>query len=129
MIIEALEEAVDYLAAEYGGDMSTWLTPVRMQSYDEQGALPADVFEHPRMNRGTYNHIAELCSGEGELPLAQSVIPPGQSGFMAFAVPPVPSPHAYDQVALYASWTYKDMHLALEAVEAVETWRRDFFIE
>ncbi len=124
MIIEALEEAVDYLTGEYGGDMSTWLTPVRMQDYDVQGALPADVFEHPRMNRGSYNHIAELST---PYPLAQSVIPPGQSGFMAFAVPPVPGPHAYDQVALYASWTYKDMHFTLPAVEAVETWRRLFF--
>lgn len=124
MIIEALEEAVDYLTGEYGADMSAWLTPVQMQSYDEQGALPADVFEHPRMNRGTYNHIAELSA---PYPAAQSVIPPGQSGFMAFAVPLVPSPHAYDQVALYAGWMYKDMHFTLEAVEAVETWRREFF--
>jgi hypothetical protein len=42
---------------------------------------------------------------------------------------PTPSPHAYDQVLLYASWTYKPMHLSLAAVEAVETWRRDFFLD
>ena len=123
MIIEALEEAVDYLTGEYGGDMSTWLTPVRMQDYDVQGALPADVFEHPRMNRGTWNHIAELST---PYPLAQSVISPGQCGFLALAVPPVPGPHCYDQVALYASWMYKDMHLSLEDVEETETWRREF---
>jgi len=130
MIVDALKEAVDALEIQYASsDMSTWLTPVGMQAYDVQGALPASVFEHPRMNRGTYNHIAELCSGEGELPLAKSVIPPGQSGFMAFALPPVPGPHTYDQVELYASWTYKDMLFTRAAVEAVKTWERDFFVE
>ena len=130
MIIEALEEAVDYLAAEYGGDMSTWLTPVRMQSYDEQGALPGGAF-HPRMNRGTYNHIAELSA---PLPQGQSVIPPGQSGFMWLEiihnVPTYrPSEYAFDQVPLYAGWEYKDMFLTRAAVEAVKTWERDFYFE
>ena len=136
MIIEALEEAIAALEAQYGSpDMSTWLTPVGMQAYDEQGALPADAFSHPRMNRGTYNHIAELRSGEGELPLAKSVIPPGQSGFVELRIvggktpTPVPSDYAYDQVELYASWTYKDMLFTLEDVEAVKTWERDFFVE
>jgi len=112
MIIEALEEAVDYLTGEYGADMATWLTPVRMQNYDAQGFLPGGPL-HPRMNRGTYNHIAELS---GPLPQGQSVIPPGQSGFMPFAIPPTPGPHSYDQVSLYAGWTYKPMHLSLEDV-------------
>jgi penicillin G amidase len=124
LIIEALEEAVDYLTGQYGGDMSTWLTPVKMQTYDKQGFLPTNVFTHPRMNRGTYNHIAELST---PYPVGQSVIPPGQSGFMQFGVPPVPSPHAYDQVVLYASWTYKPMHLTLGAVEAVETWSIELY--
>jgi len=134
MIIEALEEAVDHLTGEYGADMSAWLTPVRMQSYDEQGALPGvnpltGQPLHPVMNRGTYNHIAELST---PLPQGQSVIPPGQSGFVRYAIPPdplpqEPSPHAYDQVSLYAGWQYKDMLLSLEDVEAVETWRREFF--
>ncbi len=125
MIEDALEEAVDYLTAEYGADMSTWLTPVRMQSYDEQGALPADVFEHPFMNRGTYNHIAEMSTPQD----AQSVIPPGQSGFMGVTYPPTPSPYAYDQVLLYASWIYKDMLFTLAAVEAAETSRTVFYVE
>ena len=130
MIIEALEEAVDYLTGEYGVDMSTWLTAVRMQTYDEQGALPGGPL-HPRMNRGTYNHIAELSSP----PQGQSVIPPGQSGFMWLDIvggktpTPTPSDYAYDQVELYASWTYKDMLFTLEDVEAVKTWERDFFVE
>ncbi len=125
MIIDALQEAVDYLTGEYGADMSTWLTPVRMQNYDQMGALPGGPI-HPRMNRGTYNHIAELRSGE--LPLGESVIPPGQSGFVELYLgEPAPSPHVADQVPLYAAWLYKPMHLSLEAVEAVETARTDLY--
>jgi len=131
MIVDALKEAVDALEIQYGSsDMSTWLTSVRMQAYDEQGALPGGEL-HPTMNRGTYNHIAELSTP----PQGQSVIPPGQSGFMWLEIvggktpTPVPSPHAYDQVELYASWTYKDMLFTLEDVEAVKTWERDFCVE
>jgi len=123
LIIEALEEAVDELTAEYGADMSTWLTEVQMQSYDEQGGLPADVFEHPRMNRGTYNQIVEMSTPQQ----AVNVIPPGQSGLVV--LPGVPSPYAYDQVALYASWTYKPMLFTLTAVEAVKTWQKVFYVE
>jgi hypothetical protein len=115
LIINALGEAVDELIAEYGADMSTWLTEVQMQSYDEQGGLPGEDL-HPRMNRGTYNHIAEMSTPQE----AVSVIPPGQSGFLQ-APGGIPSPYAYDQVALYASWTYKPMLFTLAAVEAVET--------
>jgi len=125
MIEDALEEAVDYLAAQYGSsDMSTWLTPVRMQDYDETGGLPgADL--HPYMNRGTYNQITEMVPGG--VPNAMNVIPPGQSGFLEY--PGIPSPYAYDQVPLYASWTYKPMLFALAAVEAVETSREVFYVE
>jgi len=126
MIEDALKEAIDYLTGEYGGDMSTWLTPVRWQEYDVQGALP-QAFEHPYMNRGTYTQIAELAAG-GE-PTGLSCIPPGQSGFMPFSTNPTPSPHAYDQVALYASWTYKDMLFTLAAAEAVEESRTVLYVE
>jgi penicillin amidase len=122
LIIEALEEAVDELTAEYGADMSTWLTPVRMQDYDETGGLPgADL--HPYMNRGTYNHIAEMSTPQ----VAVNVIPPGTSGLLVY--PGVPSAHAYDQVELYASWTYKPMLFTLGAVEAVKTWQKVFYVE
>jgi len=127
MIVEALEEAVDYLTADYSSsDMSTWLTPVRMQDYDEQGALPGEDL-HPYMNRGTYTQIAEMIAGD--LPNAVNVIPPGQSGLMGLTTPIAPSPHAYDQVELYASWTYKPMLFTLAAVEAVKTWEKDFYVE
>jgi penicillin amidase len=134
MIEDALEEAVDYLTADYGSsDMSTWLTPVRMQGYDEQGALPAAAFEHPYMNRGTYGQIAEMVPGG--VPNAMDVIPPGQSGFMYLDIAggkvptPTPSPYAYDQVELYASWTYKTMLFTQAAVEDVETSRTVFYVE
>jgi penicillin amidase len=125
LIISALEDALDDLEIEYGSsDMATWLTPVRMQNYDAQGALPGGPL-HPFMNRGTYGQIAEMVA-EG-LPNAKNVIPPGQSGLVAY--PGIPDPHIADQVALYASWTYKPMVFTREAVEAVMTWQAVFFAE
>ena len=104
--------------------MSAWLTPVRMQYYTAQGALPGGYF-HPYMNRGTYNQIAEMPA-EG-LPNAKNVIPPGQSGLVL--LPGIPSPYVADQVPLYASWTYKPMLFTLEAVEAVKTSQKVFYLD
>jgi len=124
-IEDALKDAIDYLTGQYGSsDMSTWLTPVRMQDYDETGFLPGDDL-HPYMNRGTYTQIADVVAG-GE-PTGLSCIPPGQSGFVEY--PGIPSPHAYDQVALYASWTYKNMLFTLTAVEDVEESRTVLYVE
>ena len=124
MIVEALEEAVDELTAEYGADMSTWLTPVRMQDYDEMGALPGDEL-HPFMNRGTYGQIAEMLAAD--LPNAVNVIPPGQSGFVKLlGLAAIPSDYAYDQLPLYAAWEYKPMLFTRAAVETVKTWEREF---
>ena len=122
LIVNALKDAIDALAIQYGsGNMTTWLTTVRIQSYDEMGFLPGDEL-HPFMNRGTYNQIAELCATG--LPQAENVIPPGQSGFVYY--PGVPSPHVGDQVLLYVTWTYKPMLFTRAAVEAVATWEREF---
>ena len=122
LIVNALKDAIDALAIQYGsGNMTIWLTPVRMQSYDEMGFLPGDEL-HPFMNRGTYNQIAELCTTG--LPQAKNVIPPGQSGFVQY--PGIPSPYVGDQVLLYATWTYKPMLFTRAAVEAVATWEREF---
>ena len=122
LIVNALKDAIDALAIQYGsGNMTTWLTPVRMQSYDEMGFLPGDEL-HPFMNRGTYNQIAELCTTG--LPQAKNVIPPGQSGFVQY--PGIPSPHVGDQVLLYVTCTDKPMLFTRAAVEAVATWEREF---
>jgi acyl-homoserine lactone acylase PvdQ len=59
------------------------------------------------MNRGTYNQIAEL----GTLTRAENVIAPGQSGEAT-------SPHFADQLGLYATWTYKPMHLTRDDLRA-----------
>jgi len=125
LMIDALEGALDDLEIEYGSsDMATWLTPVRMQNYEAQGALPGGKI-HPYMNRGTYNQIAEMVA-DG-LPNAKNVIPPGQSGLVL--LPGIPSPYVADQVPLYASWTYKPMLFTQEAVEAVKTSQKVFYAE
>jgi penicillin amidase len=123
LIVSALQDAIAALKTQYGSsNMATWLTPVRMQSYDKGGALPGGNL-HPYMNRGTYNQIAEMLS-KG-LPNAKNVIPPGQSGLVL--LPGVANPHVADQVALYASWTYKPMLFTREAVEAVKSWQKVFY--
>jgi penicillin amidase len=122
IMVNALKDALNDLKAQYGSsNMATWLTPVQMQSYDAQGALPGGPL-HPYMNRGTYGQIAEMVAGG--LPNAKNVIPPGQSGLVL--LPGVANPHVADQVALYASWTYKPILLTRESVEAVKSWQKIF---
>jgi len=126
LIVKALQDAIAGLKTKYGSsNMATWLTPVQMQSYDKGGALPGGKL-HPYMNRGTYTQIVEMRGG-GSLPNAMNVIPPGQSGFVAF--PGIAGPHVADQVPLYASWTYKPIRFTRAAIESVETWRKDFPLE
>jgi penicillin amidase len=122
LIVSALQDAIAALKTQYGSDMAKWLTPVQMQSYDKLGALPGGKL-HPYMNRGTYGQIAEMPA-KG-LPNAKNVIPPGQSGLVV--LPGVANPHVADQVALYASWTYKPMLFTREAVEAVKSWQKVFY--
>ena len=125
LVVNSLKDAIAELETQYGSsDMSTWLTPVRMQNYDAQGALPGGKI-HPYMNRGTYNQIAEMVA-DG-LPNAKNVIPPGQSGLVL--LPGIPSPYVADQVPLYASWTYKPMLFTRESVEAVKTSQKIFYVE
>jgi penicillin amidase len=126
IVVNALKAALNDLATKSGSsNMATWLTPVEMQSYVKGGALPGGKL-HPYMNRGTYNQIVEMRAG-GSLPNAMNVIPPGQSGFVAF--PAIADPHVADQVPLYASWTYKPMRFTRPGVESVKTWQKDFPLE
>jgi len=125
VIVRVLKEALAELTADFGPDVSTWLTPVQIINFDQQGALPS-VGMHA-MNRGTYNHIVEMPRWKWkditrqDPPNAFNVIPPGQSGFMAFDKNwnIIMSPHAYDQLPLYETWTYKPMLFRYSAIEAV----------
>lgn len=120
VIIRVLKEALGELTASLGPDVSTWLTPVRTTGFSQQGALPSPRMH--AMNRGTYNHIVEMPRWKWkditrqDPPNAFNVIPPGQSGFMNYLEQ---YNHAYDQLPLYETWTYKPMLFRYSAIEAV----------
>ncbi|MFX1511712.1 MAG: penicillin acylase family protein [Promethearchaeota archaeon] len=131
VIVQVLKEAITDLAIIYGStDISTWLTPVMTVTFSQQGAYPAPTMH--AMNRGTYNHIAEMPRWKGwhrfgkPSPIAVNVIPPGQSGFMNLmnGIPNM-SPHAYDQLELYETWTYKPVLFSYQEIwivaESVKT--------
>ncbi|MFW9818345.1 MAG: penicillin acylase family protein [Candidatus Thorarchaeota archaeon] len=115
VINQVLKEAIVFLEGEYGSDMSKWLTPVRIWVPSAIGALPPPIMHY--MNRGTYNQIVEMPKWKNgyittkRFPYAYNVIPPGQSGFIAFDKEGniIINPHAYDQLELYETWTYKPM--------------------
>lgn len=115
VILRALEDALDTLEVNFGSeDMDTWLTPVRITYLWSLGALPTPTMH--AMNRGTYNHIVEMPNNHRPFwcrrfyPHAVNVIPPGQSGF--FNIVTGISPHAYDQLGLYDTWTYKPVRFS-----------------
>lgn len=110
VILRVLKWAIGNLTEESGADMSTWLTPVIQWWPSQIGALPRVPMHY--MNRGTYNQIVEMPKYKlyhkywSPAPYAYNVIPPGQSGFInAFGE----YKHAYDQLPLYETWTYKPM--------------------
>ncbi|UCF50303.1 MAG: penicillin acylase family protein [Thermoplasmatales archaeon] len=109
-IVNALENALTDLENEYGSDnVSDWLTPVKMKSFSELGALSSP--EMPNMDRGTYNQVVEMplwnINNQQESPIAFNVLPPGQNGFVDYYGQP--NPHAYDQLDLYINWQFKPM--------------------
>lgn len=120
VIIRILKEALADLEASLGPDISTWLTPVMTTGFSQQGALPSPRMH--AMNRGTYNHIVEMPRWKWKditsqtPPIAMNVIPPGQSGFMNYLGQ---FDHAYDQLPLYETWTYKPMLFRYQAIEDV----------
>jgi penicillin amidase len=126
VIERALKKALAELKTSYGSDISTWLTPVRKTIFSPLGALnqPPNLLRMHYMNRGTYNHIVEMPRFPWlwKPPHAVNVIPPGQSGFVRF--PGVPSPHAYDQLPLYETWTYKPMLFRYKDIwDVAESWK------
>jgi penicillin amidase len=127
VIVAVLKQAILELTNELGPDMSQWLTSVRKVTFTPLGALPAPTMHY--MNRGTYNHTAEMPRRWGigiTPPIAVNVIPPGQSGFIYLkgGKTPTPSPHAYDQLPLYETWTYKPMRFSSKEIWRVaESWQ------
>jgi penicillin amidase len=120
VIVATLTAALENLTAVFGtSDISAWRTPVTVQTFDEQGALPARSM--PYMDRGTYNMVVELPlwseSTVNDPPRAVSVLPPGQSGFVNATGRY--GPHAYDQLDLYTGWTFKPMLFDREEILAV----------
>lgn len=117
LIVRVLKEALAELEIQYGPVISTWLTPVRLTTFGPQGFLSNPLFGQPAlrmhsMNRGTYNHIVEMPKWKWKDLTKQApthavdVIPPGQSGFVNYMGQ---FNHAYDQLPLYETWTYKPM--------------------
>ena len=111
VIIDALHQALSSLETQYNTtNVSMWLTPVEMVDFSELGSLVSPVM--PYMNRGTYNQVIELPSWTKEptiSPRGESVLPPGQSGFVNSQG--IPSVYAYDQLPLYTTWMFKEMHI------------------
>jgi penicillin amidase len=84
VICRVLKWSIGNLTDDLGPDMSIWLTPVIQWWPSQLGALPRAPMHY--MNRGTYNHIAEMIVWDYSnwrslfaLPHAVNVIPPGQS--------------------------------------------------
>jgi penicillin amidase len=97
----ALVDALNGLSIQYSStDPADWLQPAAEIFWEPLGAgsVPNTIW----MNRGTYNQIVHL--GPGPKLYGENVVAPGQSGDPS-------SPHFADQLALYATWTYKPMRL------------------
>jgi len=111
VIIDSLQQALVRLETQYHTtNISLWLTPVDMVDFSELGSLSSPFM--PYMNRGTYNQVVELPRWTNDplrSPRGESVLPPGQSGFVNATGDP--SAFAYDQLPLYTSWMFKDMHI------------------
>ena len=111
VLITALTQALSTLETSYHTtNVSEWLTPVDIKTFSELGSLESPSM--PYMNRGTYNQIIELpiwTHDSSLAPIGENVLPPGQSGFVNASG--VPSVFAFDQLPLYTSWMFKDMHI------------------
>ncbi len=119
IVLEALEETVAELTAEYGPDQSTWLTAYRPHVFSTRNflgvpqALPEEELQLPAfMNRGTENDM--ITFGDGGVEMCE-VTPPGQSGFVA--PDGTKSPHYQDQLALYENFECKSTSLTEAEVD------------
>ena len=114
VILDVLNQALTTLETQYNTtNVSAWLSPVDMVGFSELGSLSSP--EMPYMNRGTYNQVIELprwTKDPTSSPRGENVLPPGQSGFVNSQG--IPSLFAYDQLPLYTSWMFKDMHITAD---------------
>ncbi len=107
-VTASLVTALDQLTGTYGStDPADWQQPISVIEWSPLGAgsVPDTIW----MNRGTYNQLVELGTGDGIS--ARNVISPGQSGDAV-------SPHFSDQLELYATLTYKPMLLTERQITA-----------
>ncbi|MFX1259127.1 MAG: penicillin acylase family protein [Promethearchaeota archaeon] len=124
VINRVLKWTIGNLTEEKGTNMSTWLTPVRQWEPIQMGALAPPIMHY--MNRGTYNQIVEMPRWKWwhqfyrPPPHAVNVMPPGQSGFINYLGQ---YNHAYDQLNLYETWTYKPMRFRYQNIKKVEESR------
>lgn len=118
VIIDALNHALVVLESQYGTtNVSAWMTPVKIVRFSELGGLASP--EMPYMNRGTYNQVIEIprwTKDRHDTLRSGNVLPPGQSGFVNASG--VPSAFAFDQLPLYTSWLFKDMHITGETLSS-----------
>ncbi len=106
-VTSSLVAALDGLTTKYGtSTVSQWLTPDATITWSPLGA--GAVPDTPQMNRGTYNQILSLGKAG---PVGENVVAPGESGDAR-------SPHFTDQLALYATWSYKPMRISAADVAA-----------
>ena len=106
----SLVAALDALTTKFGTtSVAQWLTPDATITWSPLGA--GTVPDTPQMNRGTYNQILSLGKAG---PVGENVVAPGESG-------DVRSPHFTDQLALYATWSYKPMRISSADVAAHAT--------
>lgn len=102
----AFEQAVGSLAAERGGDPSTWTGPRWTITFSHP--LLGDVATIPASNRATYGQIVVLDPARPRA--GETILTMGQSGF-------IPSgglgqaAHFMDQLPLYRLFQYKPMPL------------------
>lgn len=106
LVTTQLVLAANELTTTYGSNPNNWLRTTLVNVWSSNSAVPTQ--QTPHMNRGTYNQIVHLVPGGW--PIGENVVAPGQSGNPA-------SPHATDQLSLYATWQYKPMRLARADVE------------
>jgi len=111
VVLSALKDTTDDLAAKYGNAMSGWLLQVVQQEFFPtnfvgvpQANSSEALFLPISMNRGTENHLVVLKPSGTE---GEDVCPPGQSGFVA--PNGTPSPHYQDQMDLYKNFQLKPM--------------------